>query len=60
MRSKSQRSTARFSGRGNAGWSYTMFWNSVARWISAQSCSGKLPKNSAGRVDAPCWTAPAS
>src|SRR6266516_2525503 len=43
---------------GNLGWSNTMFWKFVARWISIASHAGKAPKASAGRVDAPCCTAP--
>ena len=37
-----------------------MFWKLVARWISAVSIRGKLPKALDGSVLAPCCTAPAS
>src|SRR6059036_192901 len=36
-----------------------MLWNSVARWISHAPSIGNLSNSSTGRVEAPCWTAPA-
>src|SRR2546425_675759 len=45
---------------GSFGWSKTMFWKLVARWISIASRAGKCPNASGGRVEAPCCTAPPS
>src|SRR2546425_5423224 len=50
--------SSRRNSAGSLGWSKTMFWKLVARWISIASHLGKWLKASGGSVEAPCCTAP--
>ncbi len=56
----SQAYISSLSAFGKAGCSKTMFWNSVARWTSQAPLFGNSWNISAGSVEAPCCTAPAS